>query len=428
MSVIKVQNVSKVYDLGLVGTGTLYKDINRLWSKLRGKPDPYATIAELNKTNQKTQTGSIYALKDLNFEVEKGEILGIIGKNGAGKSTLLKLLSQITTPSSGEIKLKGRVASLLEVGTGMHPEMTARQNIFLNGAILGMTRNEIASKLDEIVEFAGIVKYIDTPIKRFSSGMHVRLGFAVAAFLDPEILIVDEVLAVGDADFQQRAIGKMQEVSRDEGRTVLFVSHNMESVRALCTRAMLIENGTTRFIGEVNEAINNYLFTQEKKTQNRSWSFEEAPGNENIKINSIKILKKDIGSEIFVHDDFSIEIEYWCVAENNKVDITFVFHAFDGSLIFISGSNNDKNWHGKDFVVGLYRTSVVVPKNLLNSGKIAVDLIFGHSRRILLYKFENAISFEIMHSYDEWSDHSPPPGLIRPKLNVETSLLKRYVD
>ena len=230
--VIQIDNISKMYNLGLVGTGTISKDLNRTWAKILGKPDPYATLAELNDRTKKSTSGIVKALYDINFSVEQGDVLGIIGKNGAGKSTLLKILSQITSPSTGEIKIKGRVASLLEVGTGMHPEMTARQNIYLNGSLMGMRRHEITRKLNEIVDFAGINKYIDTPTKRFSSGMLVRLGFAVAAFLEPEILIVDEVLAVGDAEFQQKAIGKMKDVSATEGRTVLFVSHNMAAVKS----------------------------------------------------------------------------------------------------------------------------------------------------------------------------------------------------
>tara|TARA_B110000483_G_scaffold78126_2_gene97382 strand:+ start:826 stop:2118 length:1293 start_codon:yes stop_codon:yes gene_type:complete len=260
--VIKVEGISKMYDLGLVGTGTLSKDINRLVAKMLRKPDPYAKITELNDRTVKSKSNSIWALKDVNFNVKQGEVLGIIGKNGAGKSTLLKLLSRITTPTNGSIKIKGRVASLLEVGTGMHPEMTAKQNIYLNGAMLGMNRKEITSKLDEIVEFAGIAKYIDTPIKRFSSGMQVRLGFAVAAFLEPEILIVDEVLAVGDAEFQKKAIGKMKDVSSGQGRTVLFVSHNMASVKSLCTSAILMSHGTVQEAGPVSQIISSYLNDQ----------------------------------------------------------------------------------------------------------------------------------------------------------------------
>ena len=283
--VIQIKNISKIYDLGLVGTGTISKDLNRAMARILGKPDPYATIAELNDRTQKTTSGIVKALHDINFSVGQGEVLGIIGKNGAGKSTLLKLLSQITSPSTGEIKIKGRVASLLEVGTGMHPEMTAKQNIYLNGSLMGMSRKEITNKLEEIVDFAGINKYVDTPIKRFSSGMLVRLGFAVAAFLEPEILIVDEVLAVGDAEFQQKAIGKMKDVSSSGGRTVLFVSHNMAAVKSLCTRAIVLQNGTLDFTGEVNQSIKRYLDNNKGRSTFTNTNSNEKPAcSEKIKI------------------------------------------------------------------------------------------------------------------------------------------------
>lgn len=257
--VLSVENVSKQYRLGEIGTGTLSHDLNRWWAKLRGKEDPYSVIGQTNDRTQKATSEFVWALKDIDFNVEQGEVLGIIGRNGAGKSTLLKLISRITAPSTGMIKAKGRIASLLEVGTGMHQEMTARENIFLNGAILGMTKKEIQKKFDEIIDFAGCEMYVDTPVKRFSSGMRVRLGFAVAAFLEPEILIVDEVLAVGDAEFQRKAVGKMKDVSRSEGRTVLFVSHNMASIQHLCTRLLVLGNGTTAFEGGVEEGIQFYL-------------------------------------------------------------------------------------------------------------------------------------------------------------------------
>ena len=326
-TVIKVENISKMYDLGLVGTGTLSKDLNRTWARLLGKPDPYATLAELNDRTQKSnsKSGSVWALKDINFEVKQGEVLGIIGKNGAGKSTLLKILSQITTPSSGEIKIKGRVASLLEVGTGMHPEMTARQNIYLNGSMMGMTRKEVTDKLDEIVDFAGIGKYIDTPIKRFSSGMTVRLGFAVAAFLEPEILIVDEVLAVGDAEFQKKAIGKMKDVSKGEGRTVLFVSHNMAAVKSLCTRGLLIEKGTISYTGNIVDCITEYLKTEEVKHYDKNKLFK---ANKNGVIKKIFIKEEYLstGSSLtFCFDffqqkfDFSIEIGIYSIKNSEKI-------------------------------------------------------------------------------------------------------------
>lgn len=257
--ILKAENISKQYRLGTVGTGTLSHDLNRWWHTIRGKEDPYLKVGETNDRSSKGNSDYVWALQDINFEVNRGEVLGIIGKNGAGKSTLLKILSKVTAPTTGVIKSRGRIASLLEVGTGFNPELTGRENIYLNGAILGMTKKEITSKLDEIIAFSGCERYIDTPTKRYSSGMTVRLAFAVAAFLEPEILVVDEVLAVGDAEFQKKAIGKMQDISKSEGRTVLFVSHNMAAVRSLCTRGMLIENGKTVFFGDIDETIDLYL-------------------------------------------------------------------------------------------------------------------------------------------------------------------------
>ncbi|TDR22946.1 ABC transporter ATP-binding protein [Flavobacterium cheniae] len=257
--ILKAENISKQYRLGTVGTGTLSHDLNRWWHAIRGKEDPYLKVGETNDRSSKGNSDYVWALQDINFEVNRGEVLGIIGKNGAGKSTLLKILSKVTAPTTGVIKSRGRIASLLEVGTGFNPELTGRENIYLNGAILGMTKKEITSKLDEIIAFSGCERYIDTPTKRYSSGMTVRLAFAVAAFLEPEILVVDEVLAVGDAEFQKKAIGKMQDISKSEGRTVLFVSHNMAAVRSLCTRGMLIENGKTIFFGDIDETIDLYL-------------------------------------------------------------------------------------------------------------------------------------------------------------------------
>ena len=257
---IEFDGVGKQYRLGLVGTGSLQHDLNRWWqTAILRKEDPYLKIGEVNDRSKKGTSDYVWALKDISFKVELGDVVGIIGKNGAGKSTLLKLLSHITAPSVGDIRYRGRIASLLEVGTGFHPEMTARQNIYMNGSIMGMTRHEITSKLDEIVDFAGIERYLDTPVKRFSSGMTVRLGFAVAAFLEPEILVVDEVLAVGDAEFQKKAIGKMKEVSSSGGRTVLFVSHNMAAVRNLCRNGIVLKNGMLDYSGTAEECIDYYL-------------------------------------------------------------------------------------------------------------------------------------------------------------------------
>jgi lipopolysaccharide transport system ATP-binding protein len=297
--VLSVENVSKLYRLGEIGTGTISHDLNRWLAKIRGKEDPFSKIGAVNDRTQKAESNFAWALKDINFQVKEGEVLGIIGKNGAGKSTLLKLISRITSPTTGSIKVKGRIASLLEVGTGMHPEMTARENIYLNGAIMGMTKIEIKKKFDEIIDFAGCTMYVDTPVKRFSSGMRVRLGFAVAAFLEPEILIVDEVLAVGDAEFQKKAIGKMQDVSKSEGRTVLFVSHNMAAVESLCTKGLLLNSGMIHSVGRVNEIIENYILLT-----NTNNSKDEI----SLKLNNLFLSNFLVsnGKEIFVGDELKI--------------------------------------------------------------------------------------------------------------------------
>src|SRR5690606_29873289 len=264
---IKIEDVSKMYRLGEVGTGTLSHDLNRWWHKVRGKEDPYLKLGQENKRDSKGGE-YVWAIRDVNFDVKKGEVLGIIGKNGAGKSTLLKLLSRVTAPTTGTIEAKGRIASLLEVGTGFHPELTGKENIYLNGAILGMTKAEIRAKEDEIVAFSGCARYIDTPVKRYSSGMRVRLAFAVAAFLEPDILVIDEVLAVGDAEFQKKAIGKMQDISKTDGRTALVVSHNMAAVKSLCIRVMVLEQGKSDFEGSTDESIDYYLSSKNTKIDN----------------------------------------------------------------------------------------------------------------------------------------------------------------
>lgn len=259
---IEFKNVGKQYRLGRVGTGTLQHDLNRWFqTSILGKEDPYLKVGEVNDRSTKGHSDYVWALRDITFSVEQGDVVGIIGKNGAGKSTLLKLLSNITAPTMGDISYRGRIASLLEVGTGFHPEMTGRENIYMNGSIMGMTKAEITRKLDEIVDFAGVERYLDTPVKRYSSGMTVRLGFAVAAFLEPEILVVDEVLTVGDAEFQKKAIGKMQDVSRGEGRTILFVSHNMSAIRNLCKTGIVLKNGMIDYVGIADDSVSYYLET-----------------------------------------------------------------------------------------------------------------------------------------------------------------------
>jgi lipopolysaccharide transport system ATP-binding protein len=288
--VIKVENISKQYRLGEVGTGSLAHDLNSLWHNLRGKENPYLKIGE---TNDRTTMGTseyVWALDDINFEVKQGEVMGIIGRNGAGKSTLLKILSKTTAPTTGSIKIKGRVASLLEVGTGFHPELSGRDNIFLNGAILGMTKNEIKRKFDEIVAFSGVERYIDTPVKRYSSGMYVRLAFAVAAHLEPEILIVDEVLAVGDAEFQKKCLGKMKDVSDKDGRTVLFVSHNLQAVSTICSRGLILQNGKVFSNDPVEICIQNYFGLLKDYSFNETTSKKDRLSRTNGKISFTKAI------------------------------------------------------------------------------------------------------------------------------------------
>ena len=312
---IEFQNVGKQYRLGLVGTGTLQHDINRWWqTSILGKEDPYLKIGEVNDRSTKGNSDYVWALKDINFSVEQGDVVGIIGKNGAGKSTLLKLLSHITAPSTGNIWYRGRIASLLEVGTGFHPEMTARENIYMNGSIMGMTKAEITRKLDEIVDFAGIERYLDTPVKRFSSGMTVRLGFAVAAFLEPEILVVDEVLAVGDAEFQKKAIGKMQEVSQGGGRTVLFVSHNMTAVKQLCHSGIILENGQMTFQGTSEQAIEKYVGINQEEFAKPLIERTDRIGNGKIKVNDIvlKNINDVVVGESFLGQYLKIEFHLEC--------------------------------------------------------------------------------------------------------------------
>ncbi|GAB2771954.1 hypothetical protein GCM10027275_13470 [Rhabdobacter roseus] len=322
--IIKVQNLSKQYRLGTIGTGTLRNDFKRWMYEIRGKEDPFLKIGEANDRSIKGSSEYVWALRDINFEVMAGEVLGVIGKNGAGKSTLLKILSKVTGPTNGRIDYDGRIGSLLEVGTGFHPELTGRENIFLNGAILGMTKAEIRSKLDEIIDFSGCERYIDTPVKRYSSGMTVRLGFAVAAHLEPEILVVDEVLAVGDAEFQKKAIGKMQDVSRNDGRTVLFVSHNMSAIESLCSRVLVLKNGTTYFTGSVQDGLKKYLAADELPV-NGLIIDAQTYSHPHIRINSIAVngsagnqllladnfLQVDVSGEIQVSEQIALEVRFF---------------------------------------------------------------------------------------------------------------------
>jgi lipopolysaccharide transport system ATP-binding protein len=309
---IKVENISKAYQLGEFSTGTISQDLERWWALFRGKDDPFLMVGEENNRTQLGKSNIVWSLKDLSFEIEKGSVVGIIGRNGAGKSTLLKVLSQVTSPTYGKIKVKGRIASLLEVGTGFHPELTGRENIFLNGAILGMRKHEITRKFDEIVAFSGVERYIDTPVKRYSSGMYVRLAFAIAAHLESEILIIDEVLAVGDAEFQKKAIGKMQDVSKGTGRTVLFVSHNMGTILQLCPQSILLSQGRLEQYGSSVDVVESYY----RKSNS----------------NSLKNLSKNADayySEIYVHDGKGNEVSSFAFRETIYLRLKIEINKYD---------------------------------------------------------------------------------------------------
>lgn len=335
-TIIKVENVSKQYRLGEIGTGSLSHDLNRWWYRIRGKEDPYLKVGETNDRTVKSVNDYVWALKDINFEVQRGDVYGVIGKNGAGKSTLLKLLSRVTAPTTGEIKYKGKLASLLEVGTGFHGELTGRENIFLNGAILGMKKKEISSKLDEIIDFAGVEKYIDTPVKRYSSGMYVRLAFAVAAHLDTDILVFDEVLAVGDASFQRKCLGKMNDAANNQGKTVLFVSHNLSQVQGLCKKGILLENGLLTFDGDINTAISRYTEIGNKnKVVDVTKCNRMGPRDTAFTITSLKITNKTSGvDEIFEQDIIQVEIGFKATADFEEVAIYVgISDSLDNQLI-----------------------------------------------------------------------------------------------
>ncbi|MFO0358110.1 MAG: ABC transporter ATP-binding protein [Sphingobacteriaceae bacterium] len=365
--VLKVEDVSKLYRLGELGTGTISHDLNKWWHKIRGKEDPYLKLGKVNDRTKADDGNYVWSLKDINFEVKKGEVLGIIGKNGAGKSTLLKILSQITTPTTGSVKVKGRIAALLEVGTGFHQDLTGRENIFLNGAILGMTKQEIASKLDEIIEFSGVAKYIDTPVKRYSSGMMVRLGFAVAAHLEPEILIVDEVLAVGDQEFQDKCIGKMQSVSQS-GRTVLFVSHNLTAVQNLCTSCLFLKNGKIVEIGNTPKIIEHYL-TENKAVQNTGIIPEDFYRLTNGEALFTKIILTNLNNEqtskLYFQQSFKIIVELNVLKEIKQAMININIGTTLGQPILYAVDKVNSKYLSRDFSIGKHTIEVEFKSTLL---------------------------------------------------------------
>ena len=412
---IEFNHVGKQYRLGLVSTGTLSHDLNRWWqTAILRKDDPYLKIGSVNDRTAKADSDYVWALRDIDFRVEQGDVVGIIGKNGAGKSTLLKLLSKVTGPTVGSIRARGRIASLLEVGTGFHQEMTGRENIYMNGAILGMTKAEIASKLDEIVDFSGCERYLDTPVKRYSSGMMVRLGFAVAAHLDPEILVVDEVLAVGDAEFQKKAIGKMQDVSKGEGRTVLFVSHNMASVKALCKSGVLLENGGLKFRGSIQDTIDMYIGEGGSSENQYFDDLSTAPGNDVVRIKSFEILPLDGSNQITIETGILFRLKFMCYKENAMLDADIAVSSMDDITIFQMGRVLGQIGE-KDSKKGMYTVEFKLDPYTINAGRYKLELWFGENQRYVVYSgFEQC--FEVENSLaDMGFNQSVMPGFLRPK-------------
>lgn len=398
--VIKAENLSKAYQLGEIGTGTISQDLERFWARIRGKEDPFLKIGEVNDRTVKGESNIIWGLKDLNFEIERGAAVGIIGRNGAGKSTLLKILSRVTSPTTGSVKIKGRVASLLEVGTGFHPELTGRENIYLNGAILGMRKAEIKRKFDEIVDFSGVERYIDTPVKRYSSGMYVRLAFAVAAHLESEILIVDEILAVGDAEFQKKCLGKMTDISKGEGRTVLFVSHNMQAVSKLCNRGIYLKNSSIEsFNDNIDDTISIYLNDVTDKNI-CYWAGDE--GDENIRLKKLLLRNGDHSQNLKTDQDLFVEMQFDTLKDVPNLIVGLHLHSSRQHELCFTGlfdkliTNDELE---KDYIIkkGSYNYQIKIPANTLSAGTYKINPNIGiYNVKSIIFE-DISIEFQLLN-------------------------------
>lgn len=419
-TVIQINNLSKLYRLGLVSTGTISHDLNRFWAKIRGKEDPYLQVGETNDRSAKSNSDYVWALNDINLEIKRGDRVGIIGKNGAGKSTVLKILSKVTGPTTGQIKIKGRIGSLLEVGTGFNPELTGRENIYMNGTILGMKRWEVSKKLDEIVDFAGVERYLDTPVKRYSSGMKVRLGFAVAAHLEPDILIVDEVLAVGDAEFQKKAIGKMKDVSKGHGRTILFVSHNMTAIKSLCERAILLENGEKIFEGNSDDVIHKYLSNGidfDVSGYNRRKDIVTST-NVDLLEASVHAENKSCNSAMRIDEKLLIHIKFKVKNPNNVYHTTLHFRSDRGVIIFVATGGMIKGVISERE----YTNTCIIPPNFLNSISYSIDLLIVENHRRVVINKKDYLLFTLLDTEKEIGRYmGKEPGCIKPKFEWITN-------
>lgn len=419
--IIKVEHLSKAYQIGQIGTGTLSRDLERFWvTKVRGKEDPFLRIGEVNDRSVKGQSDIVWSLRDLSFEVNRGDAVGIIGKNGAGKSTLLKLLSRVTSPTSGQIKVKGRIASLLEVGTGFHPELSGRENIYLNGAILGMRKKEITRKLDEIIEFSGVARYIDTPVKRYSSGMYVRLAFAVAAHLESEVLIFDEVLAVGDAEFQKKCLGKMGDISKSEGRTVLFVSHNMAAVKSLCNKGIVLENGTIKYNGEAEKAVGYYLGGAGAETFNKR-VFDDKYQFPLFSLHEISLHNVGRSMNDPISEDAPVMLTakiFFHTEEAERYHLTYHLYNEMGEPLFSFYHTENPEKLQK----GLNTVSCIFPAHFLQSGNFSLALFVVVDKRKSVFSERDIITFTVVDGERELGVFmGREPGYIKPQFEWRIS-------
>lgn len=411
MSVIVAENISKKYiiDHKNLRSGSTIRD----WFSETGKR-LFSTQGKDSNTSSKEE---FWALKDVNFKIENGDRVGIVGHNGAGKSTLLKVLSRITEPTTGHVSIKGRVASLLEVGTGFHPELTGRENIYLNGAVLGMTTHEIKKSFDAIVDFAGVERFLDTPVKRYSSGMYVRLGFAIAAHLEPEILIVDEVLAVGDAEFQKKSLGKMRDVS-ESGRTILFVSHNLTAVQSLCNKAFYFEKGQLLEQGDTTHIVSTYLSRVSRKSLEHEWDdLSKAPGNHQVRMKSLKLIPdyRDGLTHIDVRTPMKLSCEFWNYEDDAMLNLSIHLYAYTGECIFNVGTKAQR------FSKGLVGAICDIPGNFLNDGSYVISIMVVKDTSEVLFNLEEAITFDIQDYREGVTWYGKWPGYIRPQLSFSIS-------
>jgi lipopolysaccharide transport system ATP-binding protein len=423
--VIQVENLSKLYRLGTLGTGSLRQDMQRWWAKsIRRKEDPF--FQSLSPDDKGLPAKDFFwALQAINFEIRQGEVWGIIGHNGAGKSTLLKILSRIVRPTSGVVYGKGKISSLLEVGTGFNPELTGRENIYLSGYILGMKKGEIRKRFDEIVDFSGVEKFLDTPVKRYSSGMYMRLAFAVAAHLEPDILIVDEVLAVGDAEFQKKCMGKMHEASSTHGRTILFVSHNLQAINNLCSNTIWLDQGKIKEKGETSLVMNTYLTSVNQDNGKHSWNkLEHAPGNEMIRLKSIQVKPYMYGFDgiITVNTPIQVNVEFWNSFTDGTIEVSTRLYTVSGVCVFDLGSPTIKAEKG------ILALSMVIPGNLLNDTSYSISLIILKDNSDTIHEFPHCATFDVEDMRENMQFFGVWPGVIRPQLDISFALIERVEE